>query len=133
MTWNFYSWGVRMLDIDLIIDRMVDRRKELGWSQRDLAKKADISFEYVNKIETGHQFPSLPMLERLADALDMTVEDVFFGADLDGSMYLIPDLSERFEKWSPNSQEVFLKLLESAEEMDAALKAKRGRFVMEKR
>ncbi len=121
-----------MLDIDLMIDRMVDRRKELGWSQRELAKKANISFEYVNKIEAGHQFPSMPMLDRLADALGMTAKDVFKGADLDGSMYLIPDLSKRFNKWSPNSQEVFLKMLESTGEMDDALKDRRGRFVTEK-
>ncbi len=121
-----------MLDIDLMIDRMVNRRKELGWSQRELAKKANISFEYVNKIEAGHQFPSMPMLDRLADALGMTAKDVFKGADLDGSMYLIPDLSKRFNKWSPNSQEVFLKMLESTGEMDDALKDRRGRFVTEK-
>lgn len=121
-----------MLDIDLMIDRMINRRKELGWSQRELAKKADISFEYVNKIEAGHQFPSLPMLDRLADALGMTAKDIFYGTDLDGSMYMIPDLSALFDKWSPNSQTVFLKLLESAGEMDDALKAKRGSFVTEK-
>ncbi len=121
-----------MLDTDLVIDRMVDRRKELGWSQRQLARKADISFEYINKIESRHHFPSLPMLKRLADALGMTAKDTFYGADLDGHMYLIPDLSRRFDRWTQNSQRVFVKMLENTNEVDVALKAKRGRFVTEK-
>ncbi len=121
-----------MLDIDLVIDRMVDRRKKLGWSQRELAIKADVSFEYINKIESRHHFPSLPMLERLADAMKMTVKDVFYGADMDSKKYLVPDLSARYDKWTPNSQKVFFKMLENSNEMDDALKLKRGRFVMEK-
>lgn len=121
-----------MLDIDLVIDRMVQRRKELSWSQRELAKRTGVSFEYINKIEAGHQFPSLPMLERLADALGMTSKDVFYGTDLDSRLYLLPDLSDRFDKWTSNSQKVFLKMLENTGEMDVALKMKRGRFVTEK-
>lgn len=121
-----------MLDSDLVIDRMIAKRKGLNLSQRDLANKAGVSFEYVNKIESGRQFPSLGMLERLADALTMSVKELFFGADLDSKMYLLPELSARFDRWTPASQKVFLEMMKSAEAMDTDLKLKRGNLVSEK-
>lgn len=121
-----------MLDSALVIDRMIAKRKKLHLSQRDFANKAGVSFEYVNKIESGRQFPSLGMLERLADALKMSAKELFFGADLDSSLYLLPELSVRFDSWTPVSQTVFLEMMKSAETMDADLKSKRGNLVSEK-
>lgn len=121
-----------MLDIDLILNRVSERRNELGWTQRELAERAEVSFEYVNKIESRHQFPSFPMLERLAEVLDMTEEDLFFGADMDGAMYMIPDVQRHFEKWTPATRDVFLKLAGNIDEMDKALKKTRLKYVREK-
>ena len=44
-------------------------RKSLGLTQEKLAEMINISYNYVALIETGRRFPSLPMLERIADAL----------------------------------------------------------------
>jgi HTH-type transcriptional regulator / antitoxin HipB len=54
------------------------RREELGWSQRQLAERAGMSQPGVARFEAGGTTPTLPLLERLADALGLTL-NVSFG------------------------------------------------------
>lgn len=49
------------------------RRDELGWSQRKLAERAGMTQPGVARFEAGGTTPTLPLLERLADALDLTL------------------------------------------------------------
>jgi HTH-type transcriptional regulator/antitoxin HipB len=49
------------------------RREELGWSQRKLAERAGMTQPGVARFEAGGTTPTLPLLERLADALDLTL------------------------------------------------------------
>ena len=44
-------------------------REELGWSQTQLAKAAGMTQSAVARFEAGGTVPTLPVLERLADAL----------------------------------------------------------------
>lgn len=45
-------------------------REARGWSQTDLAKAASMTQSAVARFEGGGTVPSLPVLERLAGALD---------------------------------------------------------------
>jgi HTH-type transcriptional regulator / antitoxin HipB len=49
------------------------RREELGWSQRQLAERAGMSQPGVARFEAGGTIPTLPLLERLAQALGLTL------------------------------------------------------------
>ena len=49
------------------------RREELGWSQRQLAERAGMTQPGVARFEAGGTTPTLPLLERLASALGLTV------------------------------------------------------------
>jgi HTH-type transcriptional regulator / antitoxin HipB len=49
------------------------RREELGWSQRQLAERAGMSQPGVARFEAGGTNPTLPLLERLAQALGLTL------------------------------------------------------------
>jgi transcriptional regulator with XRE-family HTH domain len=53
------------------------RRKTLGFSQAQLAEKADTSVHYIAQIEQKKKFPSSEMLERLATALDFDSPELF--------------------------------------------------------
>ena len=44
-------------------------RAKQDMSQADLAKKSDISREYIARLETGHHDPSVTTLVKLAKAL----------------------------------------------------------------
>ena len=56
---------------------MKSRRKALGLSQIDLAEKTGSAANYISKIESERQFPSVEMIEKLADALQMDTVDLF--------------------------------------------------------
>ena len=45
------------------------RREELGITQAELAERAGLQQPAVARFETGGTMPTIPMLERLADAL----------------------------------------------------------------
>jgi HTH-type transcriptional regulator / antitoxin HipB len=49
------------------------RREELGWSQRQLAERAGMSQPGIARFEAGGTTPTLPLLERLAAALGLTL------------------------------------------------------------
>ncbi|TDT95400.1 helix-turn-helix protein [Streptomyces sp. 846.5] len=50
-----------------------DRRVELGISQTELAKRANMTQPQVSKLELGGTVPTLPLLARLAKALDASL------------------------------------------------------------
>ena len=52
-------------------------RKKLGISQAKLAEKANIADNYIALIETGKRFPSVKMLERIAEVLQKDTLELF--------------------------------------------------------
>ncbi|MFI8459817.1 helix-turn-helix domain-containing protein [Kitasatospora sp. NPDC085464] len=56
-----------------------DRRTELGFSQAELARRAGMTQPQLSNIEGGDAAPTLPLLTRLAKALDASLT-----IDLDG-------------------------------------------------
>ena len=46
-------------------------------SQAELAEKAEISIPFLSQIECGNKFPSPAILAKLADALKISVADLF--------------------------------------------------------
>ena len=53
------------------------RRKELGLSQEDLAKRCGVSRQTVNAIENNKYDPTLSLAFRLAKELHLTVDALF--------------------------------------------------------
>lgn len=56
-----------------------DRRTEIGLSQTELARRAEMTQPQISNIEGGDSVPTLPLLTRLAKALDASL-----AIDLDG-------------------------------------------------
>jgi ribosome-binding protein aMBF1 (putative translation factor) len=48
---------------------IVQDRERLGWSQAELARRAGIRVETLNRIETGKHNPSVATIEKLDEAL----------------------------------------------------------------
>ena len=47
------------------------RRKELGYTQSELAKKVHTTQPYISRLERGHFNPSMRMIIRIATALNI--------------------------------------------------------------
>ena len=56
--------------------RIVTKRGERKWNQKQLAEAAGINPGYLSMIEHGNKFPSVATLHKLRDALNLD-DDVF--------------------------------------------------------
>ncbi|WP_212748774.1 helix-turn-helix transcriptional regulator [Nocardia cyriacigeorgica] len=57
-----------------------ERREDLGLSQTELARRAGTSQAAISRLEAGEHVPTLNLLDRLAAALDATVDISFTSA-----------------------------------------------------
>ena len=69
-----------MLDISLqiIIGKQIQKFRELkGISQQDLAAKCNFEKSNMSRLESGRVNPTLSTLEKVANALDVTLAELF--------------------------------------------------------
>jgi transcriptional regulator with XRE-family HTH domain len=52
-------------------------RRKCGLSQEKLAEKADVSTHYIAILEIARSFPTSEVLERIAEALDIEIYELF--------------------------------------------------------
>lgn len=57
--------------------RLRKLRREAELTQEQLAATADISVDFLSLVERGINAPSFTNLEKIADALDVKVSDLF--------------------------------------------------------
>lgn len=73
------------------------RRRELDWTQDDLARKIKVSTPYIGHLEGGIRHPSAKTLERLADVLGLNRRQLFFEANPRTQAYLDPPQADPSE------------------------------------
>lgn len=59
--------------------RIAYLRKTHKWSQEELSFRSKINKNYLSDLENGKRNPSLEVLERLASAFEITLEELFRG------------------------------------------------------
>ena len=52
-------------------------REERGWSQEQLAERADLNRSYLGEVERGRAVPSLITVSKLACALEIRMSSMF--------------------------------------------------------
>ena len=65
-----------MQEAQLFGRRLRELRKERGLTQEALAEAADLSGNYISDLELGLKVPSLTILVRLSEALDLATPDL---------------------------------------------------------
>lgn len=65
-----------MQEAELFGRRLREIRKEQGLTQEALAESADLSGNYISDLELGRKVPSLTIIVRLSQALDVAVADL---------------------------------------------------------
>jgi transcriptional regulator with XRE-family HTH domain len=54
-----------------------DNRRKCGFTQAQLAEKADVSLHYLAMIELTRNMPKVDTIERLANALNVEIHELF--------------------------------------------------------
>ncbi len=62
---------------ELLGERIRLLRNQRGLSQEGLAYKASINTSYMGQVERGEKSPTIDTLEKIALALDVTLEELF--------------------------------------------------------
>jgi ribosome-binding protein aMBF1 (putative translation factor) len=69
-----YAQAYAQAELEMqLAEAVYRRRKELGISQVELAERADMTQPQVSRLETGGAIPTLPLLRRLARALEADI------------------------------------------------------------
>lgn len=59
--------------------RLLQRRRSLRWSQRELGRRTGIRFVRISKLEHGRVTPTLPELLLLGEALSAGLDELVLG------------------------------------------------------
>lgn len=65
--------------------RLREARGTLGLSQEEVAARAKLNTSYLSQIERGTKNPSLDVLERVATAVGLTLEELFRSEEVPSS------------------------------------------------
>ena len=57
--------------------RLKEIRKARGFTQEALAEKVDLTPQYLSRLESGHQSPSVKTVAKLAEALNVELWELF--------------------------------------------------------
>lgn len=60
-------------------ERVRELRRECGWSQEEFAAQCDLDRTYVGGIERGERNVALRNIERIADALGISLAELMHG------------------------------------------------------
>lgn len=98
-----------MPDINKILGARIRKlRKEAGFTQEELAEKADISMKYLGEIERGRGNPTLKNIEGLASVLGMEASELLNFGELDKSDQ---ELRGQITEWLKKADTVTLRII----------------------
>lgn len=70
-----------------------EKRNAYGYTQEYVSERSGISYSYYTKIENGFQTPSLDTLLRIASLLNLSLDKMFFGGNVEEDTFS-PDTQE---------------------------------------
>jgi len=74
------------MDIRLKIGQRIKKlRESANLSQKDLSYSADLDRSYIASVESGHRNISIINIEKIAEALNVTVKEFFNEKEFDKS------------------------------------------------
>ncbi len=87
-----------MLNTKKIIRSIIKRRKALGWSQAELARKINMSAAAISLLEKGLREPSLLTAVKLARVFKISLEELLLTDNFAPSKELIHQFYTRYGK-----------------------------------
>jgi transcriptional regulator with XRE-family HTH domain len=96
--------------------RIKQLRKQRGWTQKELAKHLEGSYQQLNKYESGIHAPPLDKLAQLADALNTTIDYLITGQVSDDTPLHDKRLLQKFkllEGFDASQQETVINVIDA--------------------
>ena len=96
--------------------RIKQLRKQRGWTQKELAKHLEGSYQQLNKYESGIHAPPLDKLVQLVDALNTTIDYLITGQVPDEAPLHNKRLLQKFkllEGFDTSQQETVINVIDA--------------------
>ena len=84
--------------------RIRESRISKGYTQQDLADRAEIGVVYISEIERGIKMPSLNIFIKIIDALDVSADYVLRDELPSGKEYICSEIAEKLLVLTPNQR-----------------------------
>lgn len=99
-----------MLDFKAIGLRIKLERKHQKYTQEQLAEILDISVEHLSRIENGAFSPSLSLIQKISNALNVPEENLLFGIEANNKSE--DDLIKRFRNLSDDKKSALFDIID---------------------
>lgn len=85
-------------------NRIRESRISKGYTQQDLAERAEIGVVYISEIERGVKMPSLNIFLKIVDALDVSADYVLRDEISSGKEYVCNEITEKLLALTPSQR-----------------------------
>ena len=91
--------------------RIRESRINKGYTQQDLADRAEIGVVYISEIERGIKMPSLNIFIKIVDALDISADYVLRDELPSGKEYIFDEISRKLQDITPKQRRAITAIL----------------------
>ncbi|MBI4727747.1 helix-turn-helix transcriptional regulator [candidate division TA06 bacterium] len=102
-------------ELKLIGQRIKDIRKAAGLTQNALAERAWMHSKYVGQIERGEINSTVETLIKVANALNVPLQELFYVSDNKGKELVVKRISDRLRMQKLKTLELLEKMVKAIE------------------
>lgn len=110
--------GNNLAKIDICLqdigNRITELRKRLGWTQEELAEKADLTPQFVSYAESGKRAMRPENLLKLSKALNVSADYLLTGEIIDKDLLI---LSDKIKQLSPSQIRIIENIVDQCNDL----------------
>ena len=91
--------------------RIRESRIKKGYTQQDLAERADVGVVYISEIERGIKMPSLYIFIKIIDALGVSADYILRDEISTGKEYVCMEITEKLIALTPSQRKTATDIL----------------------
>ena len=107
-----------MAEIDICLqdigNRITELRKRLGWTQEELAEKADLTPQFVSYAESGKRAMRPENLLKLSKALNVSADYLLTGEIIDKNLLI---LSDKIKQLAPSQIRIIENIVDQCNDL----------------
>lgn len=107
-----------MAEIDICLqdigNRITELRKRLGWTQEELAEKADLTPQFVSYAESGKRAMRPENLLKLSKALNVSADYLLTGEIVDKDLLI---LSDKLKQLAPSQIRIIENIVDQCNDL----------------